>query len=74
MVRAGGMKDDMIFGGMNCARMGGRPRQRWMDTLKEYSSRAIISNMRRDARDRAGWRGAATAVARDRMRGNKVTG
>ena len=27
-----------------------------------------LSNMRRDARDRARWRGAATAVARGRLR------
>ena len=36
--------------------------------VKGYSSGATISNLRRDARDRAGWRGAATAVARGRMR------
>ena len=49
-------------------RKRGRPRQRWLDTLKWYSSGAAISNIRRNARDRAGWRGAATAVARGRMR------
>ena len=68
VVRAGGMEDDMMFGRMNGARKRGRPRQRWLDTLKGYASRATINNMRRDARDRAGWRGAATAVARGRMR------
>ena len=52
---------------MNGARKRGRPRQGWLDTLKEYASGATISNMRRYARG-AGWRGAATAVARDRMR------
>ena len=46
----------------------GIPRQRWLDTLKGYTSGATISKMRRDARDREGWRGAATAVARGRMR------
>ena len=37
-------------------------------TLKGYSSGATISHMRRDARDRVGWRGAATSVARGRIR------
>ena len=53
---------------MNGARKRGRPRQRCVDTLKGYASGVTISNMRRDARDRAGWREAATAVARGRMR------
>ena len=68
VVRAGGMEDDVMLGRMNGARKRGRPRQRWLDALKGYSSGAIISNMRRDTRDREGWRGAATAVARGRMR------
>ena len=68
VVRAGGMEDDGMLGRMNGARRRGRPRQRWLDTLMEYSSGATISNMRRYARDRAGWRGAATDVARSRMR------
>ena len=67
VVRAGGMEDDVMLGRMNGMRRG-RPRQRWLDTLKGYSSGATISNMRRDARDRAGWRGDATFVARGRMR------
>ena len=68
VVRAVGMEDDVMLGIINGARRRGRPRQRWLDTLMGYSSGATISNMRRDARDRAGWRGAATAVARGRMR------
>ena len=68
VVRAGGTEDDVMLGRMNGARKRGRSRQRWLDTLKGYSSGATISNMRRDARDRAGWRGAATVVARGRMR------
>ena len=68
VVRAGGMEDDVMFGRINGARKRGR--QRWLDTLNGYSSGAIINNMRRDARDRAEWRGAATAVARGRMRHN----
>ena len=68
VVRAGGMEDDVMLGRMNGVRRRGRPRQTWLDTLKGYSSGATISNMRRDAGDRAGWRGAATAVARGRMR------
>ena len=68
------MEDDVVLGRMNGARKRGKPRQRWLDTLKGYASGATISNMRRDARDRAGWRGATTAVARGRMRleGDKV--
>ena len=54
VVRAGGMEDDTMLGRMNGARKRGRPRQRWLDTLKGYASGATISNMRRDARDRAG--------------------
>ena len=68
VVRAGGMEDDVMLGRMNGARRRGRHRQRWLDTLMGYSSGATISNMRRYARDRAGWRGAATDVARSRMR------
>ena len=68
MVRAGGMEDDVMLGRMNGARKRGRPRQRWLDTLKGYASGATISKMRRDARDREGWRGAAMAVAKGRMR------
>ena len=68
VVRAGGMEDDEMLGRMNGARRRGRPRQRWLNTLKGYASGATISNMRRDARVREGWRGAATAVARGRMR------
>ena len=68
VVRAGGMEDDVMLGRMNGARRRGRPRQRWLDTLMGYSSGATISTMRRYARDRAGWRGAAMAVARSRMR------
>ena len=68
VVRAGGMEDEMMLGRMKGVRKRGRPRQIWLDTLKEYASGATISNMRRDASDRAGWRGVATAVARGRMR------
>ena len=67
-VRAGGMEDDVMLGRMNGARKRGRPRQRWLDTLKGYVGGATISDMRRDARDSEGWRGAATAVVRGRMR------
>ena len=35
---------------------------------KGVCERSHHHNMRRDARDRAGWRGATTAVARGRMR------
>ena len=68
VVRVGGMEDDMMLGRMNGTRKRGRPRQRWLDTLKGYASGATINNMRRDARDRAGWRGATAAVARGRVR------
>ena len=51
VVRAGGMEDDTMLGRMNGARKRGRPRQRWMDTLKGYASGATINNMRRDVRD-----------------------
>ena len=68
VVRAGGMEDDVMLGRMNGARKRGRPRQRWLDTLKGNASIATISNMSRDAGDRAGWRGATMTVARGRMR------
>ena len=45
VVRAGGMEDDVMLGRMHRARRGGRPRQRWLDTLMGYSSGATISNM-----------------------------
>ena len=76
VVRAGGMEDDVMLGRMNGARRRGRPRQRWLDTLMGYSSGATISNIRRDVRDRAGWRGAATVSPRvgcdSTAQGNKV--
>ena len=53
---------------MNGARKRGRPRQRCLDTLKGYTNGTTISDMRQDARDRAGWRGAAMVVARGRTR------
>ena len=56
VVRAGGMEDDVMLGRMNGTRKRGRSRQRWVDTLKGYAIGATVSNMRRDARDRAGWR------------------
>ena len=65
VVRAGGMEDDVMLGRMNGASRRGR--QRWLDTFMGYSSGATISNMRRYARDREGWKGAATDVARSRM-------
>ena len=68
VVRAGWMEDDVMLGRLNGARKRGIPRQIWLDTLKGYSSGATISNTRRDARDRAGWRGAAMDVARGRVR------
>ena len=34
VVRAGGMEDDVMLAGIIGARMRGRPRQRWLDTLK----------------------------------------
>ena len=68
VVRAGGKEDDMMLGRINEARKRGRPIQIWPDPLNGYSSGANINNMRRDARFRAGWRGAATALARGRMR------
>ncbi len=64
VVRAGGMADDVLLGGMNGARRRGRPRQSWLDTLNGYSSGSTNSSMRPDARDRAGWREAATDVTR----------
>ena len=70
VVRAGGMEDDVMLGRMDGARRRGRPTQRWLDTLKGYSSGAIISSMSRDARDRAGWRGATTA-SRMRLDGTR---
>ena len=68
VVRAGGVEDDIMLARMNGARRRGIPIQRWLDTLKGYSSGSTIINIRRDARDIAGWRGAATVVARGRMR------
>ena len=67
VVRAGEVEDDVMLWRMNGASKRGRPRQRWLDTLKGYTSGATISKLRRHARDREGWRGAAMAIARGRM-------
>ena len=45
VVRAGGMEGDVMFGRMIGSRKRGRPRRRWLDTLKGYASGATISNM-----------------------------
>ena len=76
VVRAGGMEDDVMLGRMNGARKRGRPRQRWLDTLKWYASGASISNMIRDPRDRAGRRVSSYHGCRqgsDATRRHKVT-
>ena len=39
----------------------------WTRSRVMRAEPATISNMSRDARDRAGWRGATMAVARGRM-------
>ena len=67
VVRAGGMDNDVMFWRVSGARRG-RPRQRWLDTLKDYLNGSTINSMSWDARDRAGCRGAATAAARGRKR------
>ena len=46
---------------------GGRPRTKWLDTIKDVKGPSI-NVMRRDARERVEWRGATAAVARGRTR------
>ena len=77
VVRAGGMEDDVMLGRMDGARKRGRPRQRWLDTLKGYhASGATIGNMRQDARDRAAMERSCNGCRHgsDATRRHKVAG
>ena len=67
VVRAGGVENDVMIWRVSGGRRG-RPRQRWLDTLNKLFNGPTNNSMRWDARDRAGWRRAVTAVARGRMR------
>ena len=79
------MEDDVMLGRMNGARRRGRPRQRWLDTLKRYSSdfERSTHGQQETTRQRykAGWRGAVEELPRllpwvgcdSTAQGNKVT-
>ncbi|KAI0221995.1 hypothetical protein LSAT2_026737 [Lamellibrachia satsuma] len=62
-----GMENDVMLGGMRRKRRRGRPRTKWLDTIKDVKGPSI-NIMRRDARERVEWRGATAAVARGRTR------
>ena len=62
-----GMENDVMLGGMRGKRRRGRPRTKWLDTIKDVKGPSI-NIMRRDARERVEWRGATVAVARGRTR------
>ena len=62
-----GMENDVMLGGMRGKRRRGRPRTKWLDTIKDVKGPSI-NIMRRDARERVEWRGATAAVARGRTR------
>ena len=53
--------------GMRGKRRRGRPRTKWLDTIKDVKGPSI-NIMRRDARERVEWRGVTAAVARGRTR------
>ena len=62
-----GMENDVMLGGMRGKRRRGRPRTKWLDTIKDVKGPSI-NIMRRDTRERVEWRGATAAVARGRTR------
>ena len=69
-----GMENDVMLGGMRGKRRRGRPRTKWLDTIKDVKG-SSINIMRRDARERVEWRGTTAAVSRgsDTTRRYKVT-
>ena len=67
VVRSAMMELQMILGRME-GRLGkGRPHWTWLDNITKYLSKNI-TNLRLDARDRAGWRIATKDVERGRFR------
>ena len=58
---------EMMVGRMGGYRSRGRPRQRWLDSIKK-NFHGTIHNMMRASRCRRSWRAAAMDVARGRIR------
>ena len=65
--RSEGMEKDIMMGYVDGTRRRGRPRKRWIDTVKELTG-TTIKNMVKAAEDRREWRKKTMMVARGRMR------
>ena len=65
VIRAGGMEYEVMVGRMGGYRIRGRPRQRWLDSIKTSMD---IFNMIGASRYRRSWRAAVIDVARGRIR------
>ena len=67
VIRAGGMEYEVIVGRIEGYISRGRPRQRWLDSIKK-NFHGTIYNMIRASRCRRSWRAAVIDVARGRIR------
>ena len=67
VIRAGGMEYEVMLRRMGGYRSRGRPRQRWLDSIKKNFNGTIF-NMIRASRCRRSWRAAVIDVARGRIR------
>ena len=67
VIRAGGMEYEVMVGRMGGYRSRGRPRQRWLDSIKK-NFHGTIYNMIRALRCRRSWRASIIDVARGRIR------
>ena len=67
VIRAGGMEYEVMVGRMVGYRSRGRPRQRWLDSIKKHFH-GTIYNIIRASRCRRSWRAAVMDVARGRIR------
>ena len=70
VIRAGGMEYELMVGRMGGYRSRGRPRQRWLYSIKK-NVYGTIFNMIRVSRCRRSWRAAIIDVARGRIRPNE---
>ena len=67
VIIVGGMEYEVMVGKMGGYRSRGRPRQRWLDSIKKNCYGTIFSMMR-TSRCRRSWRTAVIDVARGRIK------
>ena len=68
VARSEGMEKVVMLGKVDGNRRRGRPRTRWLDSIKELRGLTSIRDMIEEAQERAKWRKAIINVARGRVR------